>query len=47
MGSTNQPMNNNNTEIRRKEKKDFLVDNKVPKEQKTTTKADVMICLQV
>jgi len=35
-------MNNNNTERRRKEKKDFSVDNnKVPKEQKTKTKADI------
>jgi hypothetical protein len=42
MGSTNHPMNNN-TGRRRKEKKDFSVDNnKVPKQQKTTTKADVM-----
>ena len=38
---TNQPMNNNNTK-RRKEKKDFSVDNKVPKQQKTTTKADII-----
>ena len=43
MGSTNHPMNNNNTGRRRKKKKDFSVDNnKVPKQQKTTTKADVM-----
>jgi hypothetical protein len=40
MGSTNQPMNNNTK--RGKEKKDFSVDNKVPKQQKTTTKADVI-----
>jgi hypothetical protein len=46
MVSTGQSMNNNNTSRRKKkykEKKDFSVDNKVPKEQKTTTtKADVM-----
>jgi hypothetical protein len=43
MGSTNHSMNNNNTGRRRKEKKDFSVDNnKVPKQQKMTTKADVM-----
>jgi hypothetical protein len=41
MESTNHPMDNNTGRRRRKkEKKDFPVDNKVLKEQKTTTKAD-------
>ena len=44
MESANHPMNDNpGRRGRKKEKKDFPVDNKVPKEQKTTTtKADFM-----
>src|SRR5919201_4777235 len=44
MASANHPMNKNTGRRRRRKKgkKDFPVDNKVLKEQKTTTKADFM-----